>query len=579
MASCCRRPRLLHPNKKHFVNYFPKYCFIFRSLLTVPLWAGLPAQAAGAAPDSGSILQQLQPAAPAEPSSSAPLQLESFEAAQPPASAPFQVNAIRIVGNAVFGTEALHALVADREGGALTLAQLGELASRITDFYRQRGFPLARAIVPAQTIRDGAVVLEVIEARYGQIRFDGDSAADDALLKATVAPLREGGLIAQPALDRALLLLSDVPGVGINAVIKPGTSVGTADLDIRVKPGAPSSAEASLDNYGNRYTGRARLGGAANIFNPLRHGDILSASVVSSGSDMNYGRVSYETLLNGQGLRAGASYSAVQYRLGGDLASLGAQGTANVASLWIRYPLLRSQQANLYARLGYDAKRLRDRVDSTDIDTDRHIDNLMLNLNGDVRDNWLGGGVSLWSAGLTEGRLAFDNADAESSDAASAETRGRFTKWNAQYSRVQTLSAKDSLWLNVSAQWAGSNLDTSEKILAGGPTSVRAYDSGAVSADSGYIGTLELRRELGAYLSGSWQATAFVDTARVTINHRSWAAGDNTASLSGAGVGLNWTGPATWRASVSVAARIGAAPSVVSDAAAVRGWVTLNKSF
>ena len=43
--------------------------------------------------------------------------------------------------------------------------------------------------------------------------------------------------------------------------------------------------------------------------NPLRRGDVLGLGGLSSGSGVNYGRVSYESLLNGQGTRGGAAYS------------------------------------------------------------------------------------------------------------------------------------------------------------------------------------------------------------------------------------------------------------------------------
>lgn len=551
-------------------------------LLLTPMAAALlfalpPAQAYQAGvPNAGSILQQVQPALPAAPSASRPaLKIQPANAPSLPASAPFTVRAIRITGNAAFPAETLHALVADAEGQALTLPQLEQLAGRITAYYRQHGFPLSRAIVPAQTIADGQVVLRVVEARYGAVRLNNGSRVSESLLAATLAPLQSGQAIEERGLDRALLLLSDVPGVGVDAVIKPGLEVGAADLEIAASHRARTWAHVALDNGGNRYIGRARASATLFAINPLRRGDILDASVIGTGKGMQYGRIGYELLLNGSGTRAGAAYSMVRYELQDELEALDAHGTAGVASGWIKHPLLRSRGANVYAQLEYDAKRLRDRVGTLDLRTDRRLGNWMLSLNGDLRDEVLGGGASVWSLGWTRGRTRFDDLDAETADAASGRTRGSWSKWNANVSRLQGLGSSNALYLNVGAQWANANLDAAEKMTVGGPYTVRAYDIGAVSGDAGYVASLELRHQFG----GGWQALVFADTARVRINRHPWTTSENVARLSGAGLGLNWSGAGGWSINASVATPVGAEPALLARPSRVRGWITAAMAF
>jgi hemolysin activation/secretion protein len=399
------------------------------------------------------------------------------------------------------------------------------------------------------------------------------------LLAATLSPLQGGQVISQADMDRALLLLSDIPGVAVNATLTPGESVGTSDLLVNARPVPAVMGNVALDNNGNRYTGRARLGGTVNVIDPLHHGDILSVSGLSSGSGMNYGRLAYDTLVSGQGTRIGGSYSALHYRLGGPLSSLDAHGTAQVESLWAKQPLVRSRDVNLYGQIQYDQLQLRDHVDASAIDTDRHLGNWTLSVAGDARDGLLSGAVSTWSVGLTAGRVGFDNAQAQLADAASASTQGRFTKWNLNLARLQSLSPRDGVYLSFSGQWANANLDASQKMTVGGPYSVRAYDVGAMSGDIGYLGTLELRHDLGAASGGQWQAVAFADSAHVTVNKNTWAAGPNSATLSGAGVGLNWAGPNQWSAKAYLAARIGSVPVLVGSTASVRAWVELSRAF
>ena len=123
-------------------------------------------------------------------------------------------------------------------------------------------------------------------------------------------------------MDSALLLLSDIPGVSSLATLKPGVDVGSSDLDIKVDATPRLSGNLSTDNYGNRYTGRVRGGGTVDVNNPLHIGDVLSLSGMTAGDNMNYGRLSYEALLNGQGARLGASYFYLNYALGDTMQAL-----------------------------------------------------------------------------------------------------------------------------------------------------------------------------------------------------------------------------------------------------------------
>ena len=186
--------------------------------------------------------------------------------------------------------------------------------------------------------------VRVIEARYGKVNLDNRSRAGTGLVQQTLSSLQPGQVVEQKSLDHALLLVSDIPGVASVATLKPGDAVGTSDLQVQTNPTAPVTGTAAIDNYGDRYTGRARFGGTVSFIEPFHHGDDLSLNVLTAGSDMNYGSLSYETLLNGLGTRVGASFAALHYSLGDTLEQLDAHGTAEVASAWIRQPFIRTGQ-------------------------------------------------------------------------------------------------------------------------------------------------------------------------------------------------------------------------------------------
>lgn len=536
---------------------------------------------AHAASDAGTILQQVNPPSSQVPSSNKTgLQPQKQEeGTETSAAGEIEVKGFKIEGNTLFTESALHALVADAEGKTLSLGALNKVAGRISEYYHSHGNTMTQALIPAQKIAGGIVVIRIVEAKYGQVSLDNHSRVADPLLSATLSPLKEGNLINQPQLDYVLLLLSDIPGEITHATLQPGAAVGTTDLLVNTTSVPALNGNATADNYGNSYTGKYRLGGTLNYIDPLHHGDILSIGALTSGANMAYGRMSYETLLNGRGTRAGASVSSLHYTLGGDLTALLGYGTATVSSLWGKHPIVRSSDLNAYLQVQYDRKLLDDRIDSSGTDTNRHLNNVTTSLTGDFRDRLGAGAVTTWNLGVLSGNVGFDNIGALQTDSTAANTSGNYIKCTAGMTRSQGISEANSLYMSWSWQTANHNLDSAEKLIAGGPYTVRAYSMGVLSGDSGYLGTVEIRHNLSLNLLGQWQAIAFVDSEQLTINQSPWVTSANTASLSGAGIGLNWNGPAQWNGRAYVATPVGPVQVLVTSVASTTGWIQIGKGF
>ncbi|MFG6430116.1 ShlB/FhaC/HecB family hemolysin secretion/activation protein [Roseateles sp. LYH14W] len=543
------------------------------SLLALPGTAQAAAPA-GTPPGSGDLLQQLKPAQPPMPApANTGLRVQQGSAESLPASQPFAVRQVRIIGNTLVDTATLHALVAAAEGRSLTLQQLEDLARHITAHYQARGYLVSQAIVPAQTIKDGIVTLQVVEARLGKVVLDNQSRAATSLLQATLATLQAGGAVEQERIEHALLLISDISGLTVNAVLKPGEQVATSDLVATVQPRPAVSGSVQADNLGNPVTGRARLGANVTINTPLGLGDALSLFALTSGSDMRIGMLDYESVVTGSGTRLGASYSTLRYKLGGDFKALGGHGTADTWSLRARQPLARSRTFNLHGQVQAERLNLRDQVDSAGIQSARRVETLSASLSGDSRDV---NGLNFWRLALTGGQVRFNNAVAQQADAVTTRTRGGFHKLNLSLARLQGLDANTSVLLNVAGQWTQDNLDPSQKMSVGGAYNVRAYDMGSLSADSGYTATAELRRRLGA----AWQVQAFVDAAQVTVNRKPWDASQpNRARLYGAGLGLEWSNPEGWAVKANIAQRLGKLTPLLDTAARSRAWIQLSKEI
>jgi len=529
------------------------------------------------APDAGRTLQQLQPPI-AAPRESKPL---SIQAPLPtglvlPGGAVVVVQTVSFAGNSVINQDTLQTALGDVAGKSFDLAGLRALADRIGDFYRASGFPFARAVLPPQDLKLGALRIEIIEGRYGLVQAQVIGTEDAALAtQATLflGSLKPGAVIESAALERASFLLDDLPGIKTAPVIRPGAQTGTGDLIMQISRDKRFTGDVGLDNAGSRYTGQTRARANLNINSPFMLGDQIRINTLVSDEQLWLGSLSYSLPMGASGLRGNVGYSHTSYELAKEFANLQADGTAVVASAGLSYPLVRSQKTNLTLSGTYQAKDFQDNKGSTSTRESKSSQSVPIALQFDNRDSAGGGGITYGSLGWTPGKLKLDAA---LTAADTNNTRGSFNKFNLDLVRLQSLPAGFSLMGHINLQSASKNLDSSEKMSLGGAGGVRAYPTSEAIGDEGVLAQLELR-----YSAGSYAPYVFVDGGSIKTNAKpAPGATNNKRSLSGGGVGVRyqrnaWSGDATlaWR-------NTGGAPQAdTSRDPKPRVWVNLGYRF
>jgi len=130
-----------------------------------------------------------------------------------------------VTGNTVFAESELVELVREYVGKEVAFADLEQAAARISRYYREHGYMVARAYIPTQTITTDAVAeIAVIEGRFGKVELDNKSRVRDSVARGYLDAF-PGTVVTEPPLERKLLLLNDLPGVGeARATLKPGRS-------------------------------------------------------------------------------------------------------------------------------------------------------------------------------------------------------------------------------------------------------------------------------------------------------------------------------------------------------------------
>jgi hemolysin activation/secretion protein len=498
-----------------------------------------------------------------------------------PSGASFAVRALHVTGQTQFSEAELIAATAFKPDSKLTLPELRGMVASITSYYNERGYFVAQAYLPPQDITDGVVTIAVIEGRYGQVALQNRTKVADVVFTRVLDGLNSGDLVNTAALERRLLILSDVPGVTVNSTLAPGTAVGTSDLVVNLTPTPRISGSVEADNWGNPYTGAYRLGGTINYAEPLGIGDVLSLRVLTSTTGgLAYGRASYQAQVGDA--TVGVAFTAFYYDLGKQFSALDAHGTEEIVSLYASYPLIRSYNDNLNVLVDFDERLFQDKIGATSTSANKRASAVTVELSGNHRDSFGGGGFSTYSIAGTFGALDIQSGAARAVDDQGARTSGAYAKLSGGVSRLQNLIGPLSLYGSVRGQAAFKNLDISEKMELGGANGVRAFPEGEAYGDQGYIATLEARLLLPKWpgpVPGRVQLIAFVDTGHVTVSQSAFARGKNDLGRSGAGVGVTWFDTNNFAVTVTYAHMIAGTKATSYPDDSGQLWVQLVKYF
>lgn len=540
--------------------------FLFLSLM-LELHASIGAQSL---PDAGIIRQQIEQQRELPlPHAVRPTHPTPPPEIKPKTGMTVTVKHFRFAGNTLLGSEQLAAAVVDFLNRPLNFSELQRAADAVAVAYREAGW-IVRVYLPEQDIKEGTVTLQVVEARFGGLRFEGEPS--QRLMASEIeayftAQQAQGQPLNAKALDRALLLADDLPGVSVAGTLAPGQADGETALVLQTTDEPFIYGDIGVDNTGARSTGSDRLMANLNINSAGGRGELISLNVLhTQGSD--YSRIAMTVPDGYNGLRLGVNASSMSYQVidgPGYNSAAQIKGSSGSKGIESSYPLLRDRLQNLYFTTGLENKTFYTR--DTQVRSDYESDSLRLGLSGNQFDDWGGGGANSGSLQMVWGNLTSMQAHTQK------DTIDRqYHKLSYSLSRQQNLSPAHSLYVSLTGQHATQVLDSSEKFYIGGANSVRAYP------------VSELGGERGQVLSGEWRwrldnsivLTAFADVGRVVSLPAT--SSDNTTALllRGTGLSVGWQAPMGISTKLTWSHRSGSNPKPTSTG--TDGDGTLHKN-
>ena len=371
-----------------------------------------------------------------------------------------------------------------REKRGITLGQIETVANTITQFYRERGFVLAKAYIPKQQVRDGVVNLTLLLGMLGDVQVSGNKLYSTKTL-ASVFDDAMGKPITSAGIEEKLFLINDYPGIFVDGHFEPGTQVGDTRLNVTVKDESRYNADLRIDNHGTENTGLNRLYADVKLNNPLGLADKLQASVLTASqpSNTNYWQIDYQMKLFGARTRIGFDASENQYIvdqtellrssiLRGDVKLTGVTGTyvhrrtrTNNSTVELRYEVIKSD-----IQLGTNPTQgdgLDDKLNNTSLAY--RFDRLQ-----EEKKHYHQGQLK-----FTSGSFAY-GADTGQDEAYKILTAG-YSLLN--FWKIPLVNADTRLVYRTEAQYAGINLSGIMRFSLSGPTRARAYTPGFFTAD------------------------------------------------------------------------------------------------
>ncbi len=442
----------------------------------------------------------------------------------------------------------------------ITLDMIETVADTITNYYRTRGFILAKAYIPKQEVRDGVVNLTLLLGMLGDVDVNGATIYKDRVIEGAFKSML-GKPVTAKATEERLFLLNDYPGISVNGFFEACCQVGDSKLNVNVTSQDRLQANVRFDNHGSEQTGDNRLYGELLWNNPAGIADQLQLGVLQTGNPSNstFGQFRYNTRVLSPKLTLELGFSSNDFVLGGgnseDVEALQLEGETNVFDFSASYALRRSRKVNHSIGLSFQGieSLLDSRIEqlNASLSLDDEIRNLSLLYSFDFLDE-SNNMLHVLNASFTSGEFIEGNLQAVEGSIIGQDKD--YTIFSADYTLLTTVKVPftdiNTRIISRSAlQLAGSSLSSISQFSLARPSRVRGFEITQFSGDSAIYSGVDWIFNLPKFINFSIAKVNVRDIARPFIfadvaygrsQSTVVAEPDDTAFLSNIGIGVQF---------------------------------------
>lgn len=457
------------------------------------------------------------------------------------------------------------AILSPLSGKEISLGELVQQTDRITQMYRDKGFPLSFALVQNQTFANGLVVVTVVEGYIGNVRIEGDIGNALDRLETLAGPLKEERPLKQATLERQLNLMRTVPGVKFTPSLDlPRRADGQTEL-VLAATRHPFSLSGGIADLGTGMQPLVNMG--TNSLTPLGEQVKLTAAVPFNTDDVKYvmGEVTVPIGPNGLAVKVdGYHYDARPQDDAIEYLGFERRVKNDRIGIGVSYPILLNNTRSLTGTVGMYAANSRDRYDSRNTDIWLQQDARVRAANAELRYIQVSESKTTdVTVGVSKG---FDAAGAKKDISSNYGYSAvpvldlDFTRFNLTAKQTFALPAQFGLTFSGAGQYSSNILPSSEQVSFGSWRYAMGYPQGDQSGDKGIGVSAELNRRFSTgwdYLSNI-QPYLLVDYARTWYNNKALQAVNNR-HLSSLALGLRFTDDKYYLFDFNVAKPVGSA--------------------
>jgi len=396
----------------------------------------------------------------------------------------FTLGAITLRGNTIFPEAVLSNFYKDHLGKEITLGVIYQIADAITAKYRNAGYVLARATIPAQRVENGIVQIVIFEGQIGKASIEGKLPGKGKLLEAYLNKITASTPLSADVLERYMLLMNDLPGVAAKAVLVPSfDTAGATDLVLQVSED-PWDAALSVDNRGTEFIGAVQFRAQGGYNNLLGMYERISAQsvVTQNTNELRFFDFGYAQPVGTEGTVAGISANISYSNPGSTLKQFDVEGQNRSITATLSHPWVRSRRQNISFQGSFTVKNSRTDLRSSLLTEDR-LRVVRAGASADFTDRFAG--VNLFGLEASQGLDILHATNSGDLNRTRFSGREDFTKITGNAMRIQSITERTRAVFAMNGQYALSQLFSSEEFGYGGVPFGHAYDPSQLTGDHG----------------------------------------------------------------------------------------------
>ena len=442
----------------------------------------------------------------------------------------FEVKAIDLDGAEYYSRSEIDKIFSPLIGKKISLNELRDATEKLEKKYKDDDFFLVRVIIPPQEVENGIFKVKIIEGYINNVFVEGGNKYSREKILSVVKKLENKKPIDLKSLERALLLLNDLPGISGSGVLRQGSDIGSSELLVTINPPPPTSYILTLNNGASKTMGQYSTNINATFNNPDYPSSVSVgfSSALKNDDDQLFNPIlkafngTYSTSLGDDGLIFSLAGVFANAKPQGSIKSLGILSQSYSVAPRLRYSIKRTRDESYYLEGGLNVARSKTfLLDSSTTKDKLTVADFVFSVTNDV---WFGGSTQL-NFTLAQGLDLFGSRGESTSLPGPSVANFKQTFLKYKFSGNHSLPVKKingSLKLSAQAQWTNDKLLAGEQITFGGPAIGRGYDGGAIAGEKGFGLSVELSRKLkrnnllGLDLS-NFELFGFIDYAEAKI--------------------------------------------------------------